>query len=275
MNNKEVAHLWAHKSRQQATGSHFFFQGDTIYSYGRHFPIARHYKGCVLFTTRDYSNTTSRHKSIVRSACTHMRVFHVENPSLAVSGAAVTDYGKRIKAAALRVARATSQAAWHLEGVQELVKEANEFCEVFRFKTRFEVPDLDELKAKAKRTAEQEKRQREAKRKAFEKECEVAVAEWKAGQRNQLPMGLETVYLRRMEGQMQTSRGAVVPITEAERAFRFAMIQRERGWRRNGEQFAVGPYQLDAVNEFGVIAGCHRVAWAEIERFAKEQGWMS
>lgn len=72
MNNKQVAHLWANKSKQSASGSHFYFEGDTIYSYGRHFPIARHaiHKGkpCVLFTTDDYSSSTSRHKSYVRNA---------------------------------------------------------------------------------------------------------------------------------------------------------------------------------------------------------------
>ena len=75
------------------------------------------------------------------------------------------------------------------------------------------------------------------------------------------------------EREMETSMGARVPISEAERAYRFAVIQRARGWRRNGEQFTVGSYNLDAVNEDGVIAGCHRVAWPEIERFAQQQGW--
>jgi len=72
---------------------------------------------------------------------------------------------------------------------------------------------------------------------------------------------------------METSKGARVPLDEAQRAYRFAVIQRARGWHRNGETFKVGPYQLDAVNEQGVVAGCHRIAWDEIERFAKLQNW--
>ena len=63
------------------------------------------------------------------------------------------------------------------------------------------------------------------------------------------------------------------------RAFRFAIECRERGWKRSEEAyttgpFTVGPYQLDAVNEQGVVAGCHRIAWDEIERFAKLEGWV-
>lgn len=34
-------------------------------------------------------------------------------------------------------------------------------------------------------------------------------------------------------------------------------------------------HQLDAVNEFGIVAGCHRVSWAEADRFAMAQGWTS
>lgn len=47
-----------------------------------------------------------------------------------------------------------------------------------------------------------------------------------------------------------------------------------KGWHRNGEQFAVGGYQLDAINEYGIVAGCHVIKWPECIRFATEQGWL-
>jgi len=58
-----VAHLWAHKSQDYARnpGHNFYFHGDTIYSYGSHFPVARHVtrrgRSAVLFTTRSYSRS--------------------------------------------------------------------------------------------------------------------------------------------------------------------------------------------------------------------------
>lgn len=38
-----VAHLWAHQTQDHARNKlgNFYFDGATIYSYGRHFPIAR------------------------------------------------------------------------------------------------------------------------------------------------------------------------------------------------------------------------------------------
>jgi hypothetical protein len=35
-----VAHLWAHQSQDSArNGGNFYFEGDTLYSYGAHFPL--------------------------------------------------------------------------------------------------------------------------------------------------------------------------------------------------------------------------------------------
>jgi hypothetical protein len=84
----------------------------------------------------------------------------------------------------------------------------------------------------------------------------------------------EPVALRASDGDMETSRGSRVPLPAAHRAFQFALKHRAAGWHRNGDQFEVGHYHLDAVNEQGVVAGCHRIGWDEIERFAKSQGWI-
>ena len=82
-----VAHLWANKSQDEATnsGRSFFFRNDTIYSYGHHFPIAKHVqdesgRNFILFTERGYSNTTSKHIAITRSACRNSDIVYCFNP---------------------------------------------------------------------------------------------------------------------------------------------------------------------------------------------------
>jgi hypothetical protein len=83
----KVAHLWANKEQDEATnsGRSFFFNRETIYSYGRHFPIAKHVQDqagndYILFTERGYSNTTSKHISITRGACRNSEVVFCYNP---------------------------------------------------------------------------------------------------------------------------------------------------------------------------------------------------
>lgn len=64
-NTSEVAHIWAAQSQQSGRNAqgNFYFEGQTIYSYGRHFPIATIVGNDVLFTDKSYSNTTAKHIS--------------------------------------------------------------------------------------------------------------------------------------------------------------------------------------------------------------------
>jgi hypothetical protein len=84
----EIAHLWAHQTQSEARnpGGNFYFQDKTIYSYGSHFPIARHVtndkgEAAILFTNRTYSNTTAKHIGNVRQSLPPgVPVFYVHNP---------------------------------------------------------------------------------------------------------------------------------------------------------------------------------------------------
>ena len=78
-----VAHLWANQHQEEARTQTYnlYFNGKSIYSYGSHFCIAKHLEnGVILFTERSYSNTTAKHKSIVRYACNHKEIVYCSNP---------------------------------------------------------------------------------------------------------------------------------------------------------------------------------------------------
>ena len=81
MKNQEVAEVWANKTNRHLTGSHMFSSGDTIYSYGHHFPMARQVtvneEDYVLLTTRKWSNSTSTHHGCVCRACKRLNVLCV------------------------------------------------------------------------------------------------------------------------------------------------------------------------------------------------------
>lgn len=88
----DVARVWLRQSQdygQERSGGSFYFQGDTIYSYGSHFPIAKlvtfpNGESGILFTTRTYSSTTSRHASAVWQAVrnSYRRVVCCSDPSV-------------------------------------------------------------------------------------------------------------------------------------------------------------------------------------------------
>ena len=60
------------EGQTKGKGSRMFIDGDTIYSYGHHFPIARRIthndKLMFLFNSNGYSSSTATHKSYVKSA---------------------------------------------------------------------------------------------------------------------------------------------------------------------------------------------------------------
>ena len=81
--NASVAVVFAARTQsagRNSSGS-IFFDGNIIYSYGRHFPIAKIVGDTVLITTRKNSVTTARHVSHVRDAfrSTTLQTIYVED----------------------------------------------------------------------------------------------------------------------------------------------------------------------------------------------------
>jgi hypothetical protein len=73
--------------------------------------------------------------------------------------------------------------------------------------------------------------------------------------------------------QVETSRGARVPVSHAIRGLRFvrAVVARGEAFQTNGHTFHLGHYKIDRIDLDGTLtAGCHVISLAEIERIAPE-----
>jgi len=226
-------------------------------------------------TTRGYSNTTAKHTSLTFRACHHLPVFHVLDPMQDPNQADVTRYAQSIDAEVLRLSRARTFDLSHLE---RLIESANAFCIRFGFLERFSVPPVETFAEAKKRSLAMSKARRIAnaeRAKRLAEERAQAITDWLAGESRSLSYQVGKVYLRTSKDglSMETSKGATVPLQDAKRAFQFVIRHKETGWHRNGETFAIGDFHLDSVNAQGVIAGCHRVTWDEIERFATINNW--
>jgi hypothetical protein len=83
--NSELTHVWANQTQTHGKGSNIFFEHDSIYSYGYHFKLAQHVtnkdgKKCVFFNDRSYSNSTSKHQTLVwRSIPANVQFFKVQS----------------------------------------------------------------------------------------------------------------------------------------------------------------------------------------------------
>jgi len=293
----QIPHLWAHRTQEEARNrqGNLYFTGDTIYSYGSHFPIAHHVANdagerAVLFTTATYSVTTSSHCSAVRSAIpSGMRVFHV--PSVCpgrYSGSELTaddhagnltDYAERIEKHLVTSARARSSYAkeWNHEHAACLRDEAFAYCAFFGLPVPNipEAPELDSdaltaiRKREAKRAAEKAEQTKRERAEALVRQQELIV-EWRAGQYSGCLYDVPAM-LRIAGDEVQTSRGARFPVTHAKRGLAVVRKVRESGqpYVRNGHTIHLGPYAIDRIEQDGTVkAGCHVVSWEEIERIA-------
>ena len=120
LSNGEVARRFAN-GYTSGSSQHVFIDGDCIYSYGRHFCIARRVNGVVLLTTRTFSNSTAKHVSLVRRALKDSEIVRCYDPD-ATSEVNMKHYDEEIAKLEEKVRRArTNKAVWQsvLEKTQE------------------------------------------------------------------------------------------------------------------------------------------------------------
>ena len=120
LSNGEVARRFAN-GYTSGSSQHVFIDGDCIYSYGRHFCIARRVNGVVLLTTRTYSNSTAKHVGLVWRALKDSEVVECYDPD-ATNEVNMKHYDEEIAKLEEKVRRArTNKVTWQfvLENTQE------------------------------------------------------------------------------------------------------------------------------------------------------------
>jgi hypothetical protein len=284
--NNMVAHVWAQRNQSHGRSSngHFYFEGDTIYSYGTHFPIAKFYDTArgpvVLFTTKGYSVTTSAHMSRVSGAIpAGIPIYHVPEVYIGHHYNA-RDYGERYMSLITQAARARKSGEYLLGQAIRLAAECRDYCAAFDVPC----PDLPEIKeetlAEARRiAAESAKAKAEQERKRRERDAAALVekiAEWRAGSLGDYyPLRHAPCMLRVRGETVETSWGADFPADHARKVWPAIRRLYASGstYRRNGHAIHLGHFTIDGIAGDGTVrAGCHTVPRAEVERIAAELG---
>ena len=282
-NNQQVAHYFANKVQSEGSASNFFFENDRLYSYGKHFCIARHLPGGkVAFTTRTHSVSTAKHLSYARQALRGQDIVYCNDPDgnaysnrdaaeraimQALDDASTTRRirtetreGFRIKALNL-----AEQFNAYLEALPEDERGTVQRFNVDEFATMREARDAQRAREEADRAAEQARRA-ESQRKAL--------AEWLAGGPNHGGMHALPVALRLFNKDpeakggnavIQTSHGAEVPLREA--LMLWTVLQDVRAGRMSCDAALrmvrrVGVYNVTAFYpDASMRIGCHEITW--------------
>lgn len=271
-----LAHAWAHQlSPEGKSPSAESFVDAAFYSYGT--VIARiltNRKGerAYLLDTARFSITTTRHQYHAWRAIPHgATVWEIESgrrgQNLMLSPRELLD---------ITVSAAERSAQWSFREAKAL-EQARSICAFYGLRQKIDEQTVSRLRVAAAREEKRRAKVLAEEQARREKENAKKIAAWLAGTSDSFPYGVSRTCLRLDPldpATVETSRGVRVPLADAERAFRFAVARRAKGWRRNGETCPIGQFHLDSITADGIIAGCHHIAWTEIERFAALRGWL-
>jgi hypothetical protein len=285
MNNMQVAHLWASQNKNYGKGSNFFFEGTTIYSYGRHFPIARFVMNergnrAVLFTKDRRGPATAKHIGYARRAIPYgVPVFCVPdlrmNPSpQEILRARVADFNESVEAA-----KRSRTSQWKPLEAHAISQEIEELCAFYGLENPLANEETRSLLQKL-----DEKRQSMAEKKAAKakEEIDKSIKRFFSDDSfcpNKCLLEIPPL-LRRIHRHdgifVQTSHGAEVKYENARRSFMFIYRMWDEGkeWVRDVETHNVGPFELCAIGSDSVTIGCHKFERKEVERFAAQEGWL-
>lgn len=354
MNNSMVAHLWANEKQESANGSNFYFEGESIYSYGRHFEvgrIVRNKRGEKAYLINDtyYSSATSKHQYYVRKAIpTGSKMFYVEcNISYCIGNMIfVTNMLESIKDAIEKYKKARAELSYrdiwgafkNLMGYIEffdmgtpqrlLKKSANEWLgtnhelswksdkikreHVRELKRIFQIllnhqalevlgtviVIVDEVCGEGtwlkyrerveKHRISREVQEVEKLRKLKELEEERSrdfyekLEKWKSGELDFLhacsltSYNKPNVWMRIKGGIIETSKEIKIGIGEARRIWQVVSLLHRGGQFRHGlvEDVDGNKWRINRYENDILTAGCHRIAYSEMESIAKQLGWV-
>jgi len=313
----EIAHLWANQHQDSARNpsDNFYFNGSVIYSYGSHFPIAqictnpKTLEKVCLFTTQTYSNTTSKHISIV-SRANHLPVIlmkdlpgtsFIERKFVKSLTANSTPYGVgdfhmnnlkqwdyELEACYTKLATARKKEIY-IEKINTIISEIRAYIGFFGIsenryiKTLLTERDAEKNKQIILARAAKIKADKAKQAKKATKEFNENLAKWRNYEigdlyknyalQSQFPYD----YLRLIrDGEnVQTSQNVLIPIDVARAFYHHVTRVISLGGCKGGNcgKKFMHQYEVKEINPTYLHIGCHKIEIDEIETFAASQGW--
>ena len=305
ISNSQVAHNFAHNVKENKHSNSMFWESRNdgtrrIYSYGHHFCIAiiDPAADVVLFTTRGYSNTTSKHILEVRRALYQNNIIRVYDPEAAALDN-LKQYAAEIKSNFDHLKRSQTRAAFYCECIKIIYKNAQKYANYKNITTEFapvvaayadyfkysSTPEFAARLESQERRAAADRERREAiqaeRRAQWEKEWNERrenerltsaerVAKWESGANVYLKYDdtEENVPLRLASRKgykvIETGKGVIIPLNEAQRVAALVLAGSFEGLTVNDT------YKIIEHDAEHVKIGCHRFKMDYLKEWAEK-----
>jgi len=271
----ELCHKWANQEQESGRTSNgtMFFNGSTIYSYGHHFPIAKHIvneqgQRAVLYTERSYSNTTAKHKSHVWMSCKNDNIIYCSNPN----SSHADNFNDWLNTAYLHGAsklKTARKPEIYLNTLSIIENKAVKYAEFFgieipeTLKAVLSIKDksqyLDyQYKANELAKIEEQKRLKEQK-----KQFKEQIQKWLNLETSRLYTNYKYDFLRINDNRIETTQAVQIPLELGKRLYQSIKNQ----------SLKVGDKVLNySVNEIGkeIKIGCHTFKQSYLLKFGAQ-----
>jgi hypothetical protein len=263
VSNHDVAHLFALQSQSEAMNPNrsFYFEGTELFSYGRHFCIAKFVDAnTLLFTERGYSNTTAKQINYARQATGHIKTIFCPFPS----GSHAENFNWWIARAneQLELLKRSRKPEKYIAELLYIENKAKIYSEYFGIEVDSKLQALVSIQDKEKaeeysREAAREEQERIAK--THKKEL-ILFREFK---RNSIYTRNGFDYIRVDFDHFETSQGVKIPIAVGLRFYELLSA----GKITAGEKLM--QYEVRDINKESISIGCHTITFKEIRKAVK------
>lgn len=290
--NHQISHEWFYQTKEKGSGSSYFYEGPIIYSYGRHFPIARivekNGEKIVLFTTSSYSGSTSAHVNMTRGAIpSYVQIIEMRNvptePLDRINHKPnIEAYTNELQSALKALETARKKEKWIGE-ITSLIDKFKAYMDFFQLplsaemETLFNDPTIEKFDTymanEAARIAKDKKKEEQKRGRAVKKQ----VSEWQEGKRSRVTLlGWKYAYLRisKSGNRIETTEGIEIPVDKA-----YQLYQRIQQTLQNGgctgdcgESF-MEQYRIVKISKNTLHIGCHIIEMKEVNRIATLMNW--
>ena len=263
--NSQLAHTWANQLQNFGRGSSMYFEGNTIYSYGKHYEIAQviaspNCTKVYFVNSNGYSNTTAKHtRHVVNAIPDYFPSFNVpfKNNKFSVDHLPEIINNMMLQGKNYLTDQINARTnCGYFVAASQLFEDVDLICELFDL-PKPKLPDnyLDaQIKAQHLRETQSIREEKKA-AKELQKSLEL-LTKWLNHEYNGTLYNIP-VHLRvSNDGKLiETTKGAKVQMSEALRLL---------SKLRNGED--VNGYKIDGFtvienNSDRVKIGCHEISW--------------
>jgi hypothetical protein len=276
--NSELAHIWANNDDVEVykKANSMSCQFNRLYSYNT--CIAEIVGDSVIFNTHSYSNSTCKHQNYARQSIHGKTNIFLDIPSYGLRSLVLTQNSfdelivtpnhRKIADLLVKAERARLNGEYFKGEAYQIEQNIKAYAELVG--VVYTPLDLEQFKADSIELDKARKAQEKIRKAEKIKQQAEDLEKWRKGE--DIRSYFEVTALRIKNEEIETSRGARIPLDHAIRAYPLIkrLHQMDATLNLSGHAIKLGHYTVNRIEKNNLIVGCHSIPLSEIYAIAHQ-----